>query len=122
MRSVLKDGTVTKDGKAGTPWSDIWNQAMEPCTRSDASPLASDDDEEVDASGKKKASKACFPTNVIYGHAAGRGLDIKRHSFGLDSGCVYGKRLTALVLGGLGGKGDKVMLGEREGRLVSVSC
>lgn len=30
----------------------------------------------------------CKPSTVVYGHAAGRGLDLKRWSFGLDSGCV----------------------------------
>ncbi|KAG8824604.1 hypothetical protein FRC17_009067 [Serendipita sp. 399] len=39
----------------------------------------------------------CNPSTVIYGHAAGRGLDVKRWSLGLDSGCVYGRRMTALV-------------------------
>jgi len=57
----------------------------------------------------------CYPSSVLYGHAATRGLDVKRWTVGLDSGCVrlscililrplislkvYGKRLTALVLG-----------------------
>ncbi|PVF95687.1 Metallo-dependent phosphatase [Serendipita vermifera] len=39
----------------------------------------------------------CNPSTVIYGHAAGRGLDVKRWTMGLDSGCVYGRRMTALV-------------------------
>ena len=30
----------------------------------------------------------CMPANVVYGHAAARGLDINRWSFGLDTGCV----------------------------------
>lgn len=30
----------------------------------------------------------CLPMSVIYGHAAARGLDVKRWSFGLDTGCV----------------------------------
>lgn len=68
------------------------------------------------------------------GHAAGRGLDLKKHSFGLDSGCVYGRRLSALVLGDLTSldlessswmeKGDlkRVMVGKNEGRVVGLDC
>ncbi|ODN78369.1 hypothetical protein L202_04010 [Cryptococcus amylolentus CBS 6039] len=65
----------------------------------------------------------CSPVSVIYGHAAGRGLDIKPFSKGLDSGCVYGRRLTALVLGDLSGlEGQRVRLGDQKGLLVSVEC
>ncbi|MBF0136172.1 MAG: symmetrical bis(5'-nucleosyl)-tetraphosphatase [Magnetococcales bacterium] len=35
---------------------------------------------------------------VIYGHWASAGLTIRPHSFGLDSGCVYGRGLTAMRL------------------------
>lgn len=114
MRSVLKNGEITKDGKSGTPWSDIWNRSMKKCTRSNQR------GEEVDAEGKK--ASGCYPMSVLYGHAAGRGLDIKDWSFGLDSGCVYGHRLSALVLGGQSLKGEKVMVGDHEGRIISISC
>lgn len=35
---------------------------------------------------------------IVYGHWAKQGLKIKSNSIGLDSGCVYGKKLSALVL------------------------
>lgn len=35
---------------------------------------------------------------VIYGHWARQGLCIKENSIGLDSGCVYGKELSAVIL------------------------
>lgn len=119
MRSVLRNGKITKDGKEGVEWAKIYNAAMDQCHRTDASSLESED--EVDAEGKKKG---CWPTTVLYGHAAGRGLSIRDHSIGLDSGCVYGKQLSALVLGDQkrGKKGKKVQVGSREGRIVSVEC
>lgn len=35
---------------------------------------------------------------IIYGHWARKGLYIKENSIGLDSGCVYGKELSAVIL------------------------
>ncbi|MBF0185077.1 MAG: symmetrical bis(5'-nucleosyl)-tetraphosphatase [Magnetococcales bacterium] len=35
---------------------------------------------------------------IIYGHWAAAGMTLNRKSFGLDSGCVYGGKLTALQL------------------------
>jgi hypothetical protein len=37
-------------------------------------------------------------TVVIYGHDAMRGVQIHRHSIGLDSGCVYGGKLTGFIV------------------------
>ena len=35
---------------------------------------------------------------VVYGHWALQGLHIKENSIGLDSGCVYGRQLSAVIL------------------------
>jgi hypothetical protein len=48
-------------------------------------------------------------TTVIYGHDSKRGLQIKQWTKGLDSGCVKGGRLSALVLSD-GGKQDLVQV------------
>lgn len=37
---------------------------------------------------------------VIYGHWAQQGLKVKENSIGLDTGCVYGEKLSALILPG----------------------
>ena len=48
---------------------------------------------------------------VVYGHDSKRGLNIKKYSKGLDSGCIKGEKLSALILDSWG----------RE-RIVSVKC
>ncbi|KAJ5907458.1 hypothetical protein N7495_000140 [Penicillium taxi] len=37
-------------------------------------------------------------TTVIFGHDARRGLQISSHAIGLDSGCLYGNKLSAVVI------------------------
>ena len=58
---------------------------------------------------------------VVYGHDSKRTVQMKRYSIGLDSGCVNGKKMTALVLQPkIDGDGLGAMsLGHH---LVSVSC
>jgi hypothetical protein len=38
------------------------------------------------------------PERVIFGHHATAGLQVHPHALGLDSGCVYGHGLTAVIL------------------------
>ena len=49
-------------------------------------------------SGVPWASRWPGPRFVYFGHDAIRGLQKHRHAWGLDTGCVYGKQLTAVWL------------------------
>ena len=92
IRSVKNGEVFKKFGKGRTPWSDLWNLEMNRCVGYNEE-LAHDVDGDGVAvvSGRKKGSKhslPCYPSTVVYGHIAARGLDQKRWSIGLDSGCV----------------------------------
>lgn len=73
------------------------------------------------------STNTCSPTTIIYGHAAARGLDIKKYSKGLDTACANGKQLTALVVGDVHElkkmkKGKKTSVGGHDGVIVDVDC
>lgn len=70
MRDIM-DGHPTDEKKVGTPWTQTWNQAQE---------------------------QSSSPITVYYGHDASRGLVQQRFSYGLDTGCVYGRALTAIEM------------------------
>ncbi|KAF8604137.1 Metallo-dependent phosphatase [Ceratobasidium sp. AG-I] len=110
MRSVLNDGSISRY-KDGAPWTELWHKVIKLCDGFDSNlQLATDNitselapkqnwKEWIDEDFKGIQSLPCKDVTVVYGHAASRGLDIKRWSKGLDTGCVYNLRLTALVIG-----------------------
>jgi hypothetical protein len=72
MRDIDSNNNPTPESGVGTQWSTKWNSAQSQLTVNN--------------------------TNIYYGHDAGRGLNLKDYTFGLDSGCVYGDKLTAIEM------------------------
>lgn len=69
---------------------------------------------------QEKAKPKGDRLTLVYGHDSKRNIQMREYSFGLDSKCVDGKKLTALVLEPKkGGKGKDVTL---KHSLVSVKC
>ncbi|KAJ6260690.1 hypothetical protein Dda_4919 [Drechslerella dactyloides] len=89
VRTFVKK--VPTPGRKGVHWSRLWN------------------DYQFDTV-KRAAGKAL---TVVYGHDARRGLELRKYTKGLDTNCVRGGRLTALVVKG-GKKGGT--------HVVSVPC
>lgn len=82
MRTVLHNGEVSRKFTKGRPWPDLWNMIMEQCHG-----YATTKGLALDAS-TSLLNLSCLPINIVYGHFASRGLDVRRWSFGLDDGCV----------------------------------
>ncbi|KAI0322580.1 Metallo-dependent phosphatase-like protein [Amylostereum chailletii] len=90
VRNILHNKSLSKSTKHGAPWTGSWNSVMPRCVGY-----------EKLTHGKSVVNDKflpCHPSTVIYGHTASRGLDVHRWTVGLDSGCVYGRKLTGLVL------------------------
>ncbi len=116
IRGVRKSGKATRRGDKGKHWAKIWNGQMKRCggfVESSEREGEGDEDEDDDrvparfrlTEARDKdddhdddASLPCYPSTVVYGHAASRDLDVRRWTVGLDTGCLYGRRLTSLVL------------------------
>lgn len=86
---------VPTDERTGRLWADVWNQAQ---------------------AAKRYHTER---TSVVYGHDSKAGLRVGAHTFGLDSGCVRGGRLTALLFEPAT---SLIGLPVVRHRLVSVAC
>lgn len=90
MRTIDLDTRLPSDGREGTAWEKLWNH------------------EQAKLLEKERST-------VIYGHDSKRGKNILKYSKGLDSGCVNGGRLTAMVIGAS-------KKGKAKTKIVSVKC
>ncbi|KAF2497630.1 Metallo-dependent phosphatase [Lophium mytilinum] len=75
MRTIDLDTRLPSENREGTPWEKLWNKYQ-----------------------SRVPSQSAERSSVVYGHDSKRGKNIHKYSFGLDSGCVAGGRLTALVI------------------------
>lgn len=73
MRSINLKTRIPSEGREGTPWYELWNHVQ----------------------SKRKEDER---QTVIYGHDRKLGLKQEDYSIGLDSGCVSGGDLTAMVI------------------------
>lgn len=104
MRTIDLDTHIPSRLHEGVPWYKLWERYQ-------------------DAKVKKKKGerKEEGPGTVIYGHDSRRGLQLRRWTKGLDTGCVKGGRLTALII--QGGNGDGGTKGEGvKLQVKSVQC
>ncbi|KAL7321797.1 hypothetical protein PS15m_001527 [Mucor circinelloides] len=69
MRDIDNNGP-SPENNVGTQWGTVWNEKQQNLTMDN--------------------------TEIFYGHDASRGLNLKNFTYGLDTGCVYGKQLTAM--------------------------
>ncbi|BGP66188.1 hypothetical protein NBRC10512_001462 [Rhodotorula toruloides] len=76
-----------KASQGSRPWWKLWEEEMGTCAK-----RAGENEEEDEEEG------GCEAAGIVYGHWAGQGLQVHEHSIGLDTGCVYGRRLSALVV------------------------
>ncbi|KAK4331207.1 Metallophos domain-containing protein [Rhodotorula toruloides] len=74
-----------KASRGSRPWWKLWEEEMRGCAKR----VGGEEDEE---------EGGCEEAGIVYGHWAGQGLQVHDHSIGLDTGCVYGRRLSALVV------------------------
>ena len=86
----------TSEFEDGKWWVEVWNQQQEDKPENER-------------------------MTVVYGHDSKRKIQMKGYSIGLDSGCVNGKKMTALVLQPRNG-GAAVGAMTLKHHLVSVSC
>ncbi|KAK8089979.1 hypothetical protein PG997_004940 [Apiospora hydei] len=89
------DIAVPTEARDGQPWSEAWNKAQ--------------------MAHKHKKDRV----SVVYGHDAKTGLNLQPYSFGLDSSCVRGGQLSALVF-----EAGRSMIGRHvvKHRIVSTAC
>ena len=92
MRSIELDTHIPSrepDRAGAMPWIKLWNKYQQSLPARWPPFLRSQDE------NKKR------PITVIYGHDSQSGLQLRRYSKGIDTDCVSGGQLTALIMSSL---------------------
>ncbi|KAJ1969161.1 hypothetical protein H4R35_006218 [Dimargaris xerosporica] len=89
IRNVLDNGEPSSEKDAGVGWFELYNKLKQDETNP-SEPTC----------GKPGGQIDLVVDHIVYGHDAGRGLNINEYTHGLDSGCVYGRQLSALIMPG----------------------
>lgn len=106
---------LPSSGREGTYWYEEWSHSQQTLRKKNKKKTKKDRERAKEEKSKKDKkgnddeegdSKRQPITTVVYGHDAKSGLRVpkeygkgrKGYTFGLDSGCVYGRSLTALVI------------------------
>lgn len=88
---------MPSEGREGRPWSKVWNELQKDKTRKNKKGKGKGKNEKEKGKDGKKKKGDPTPTTVVYGHDAKTGLSVRRYAIGLDSSCVRGGDLTAVV-------------------------
>lgn len=100
-----RDVGLPSSGREGTYWYEEWSRIQEELAKQEEERETNgqgDLDEDTGTLRKHFSPR----TTVVYGHDAKSGLQVpdvvgkgkRGYTFGLDSGCVYGKELSAMVI------------------------
>lgn len=126
------DAGLPSSGREGFYWYEEWSRFQEQLAKKAKKEQKEDKkkknkqkskaEDAEDAEAEKHRKERQPVTTVVYGHDAKSGLRVPReygkgkkgYTFGLDSGCVYGKNLTALVI--------KVKKDKAVHEIVQVDC
>jgi diadenosine tetraphosphatase ApaH/serine/threonine PP2A family protein phosphatase len=104
MRSIDLTTRVPSEGRLGEPWDQV-------CLHSFSVMSLLTNNQQLWNHHQSHTHPPSERTTVVYGHDSKRGLNIEKFSKGLDSNCVKGGSLTALIMDSRGKQ-----------KIVSVDC
>lgn len=110
------------DGREGVAWGEVWSREMAGRAEGDRTVVVYGHDakrglkvREVEEEGKGKGKRDGDAKGEGENDAGTEKRKVERYAFGLDSGCVYGKQLSAMVL-------ERGEDGGVRHRIVQVEC